>query len=560
MAFSLTGVLLLVNLTRFRFLSLVSVARKEAAENLRDPVIILDRRSTLAYINAAGKAAFGLSTSSLGMPLADLGPALSRIADLGAGEERELLVGPSGEGTPPRRFEARASSILMGKKTIGRTLILYDVTQRAAAEEALKEANRQLELGIAERTKVLESTNVRLTEELAHRTRAERRLSHEALHDPLTGLPNRSLLLSRIELAIARYQRNPKALYGLLFLDIDNFKQINDTYGHNAGDAFLTEIAQRLKKMPPRRGYGRPPRGRRVRRSPRRCRISRGHRHRGGSYRGTNFSIPIMIGQNSMVPTASVGLLHARPEIAEAGEALRDADIAMYRAKAEGKNKRVEFNTQLLTRVLEKNMLTRDLRGAIASGGIGLAFQPIVYIDGGLAGWEVLARWRHEEIGMISPDRFIPIAEESGLIVPLGTFVLLETLRTAALLRDSGLLIEKDGKMKYFFSVNVSGGPACLGRFRGSRFIQPRPLCPAAIPSSFGIDRKRDHTKPRGHRRKDKASFGKRTFLQAGRLWDRLFILGLFGSDPPRYRQNRPKLHRTDADGRKESNRSRAAS
>jgi len=138
-----------------------------------------------------------------------------------------------------------------------------------------------------------------------------------------------------------------------------------------------------------------------------------------------------------------------------AGDVLRDADIAMYRAKAGGRNRRMLFEAEMRLQETEHGRLKAGLRSAIASGGIRVAYQPIVRVGGGIAGWEALARWRSEEFGNVGPDRFIPLAEESGLILPLGTFILIETLKQAAAMRDAGL-IKVEGEYAPFFSVNVS--------------------------------------------------------------------------------------------------------
>lgn len=455
LAFSLTGVLLVVNLTRFRFLSLVSVARAEAMENLPDALLVFDQHSALAYANMAAKSALEIPSLAVGENISRLGPVLSSLANLGNGEERELVIAPSSSNPEARSFVARANTIRRGKRSAGLALVLHDVTRRAAAEMSLKELNQELEERITERTKTLEETNTRLTRELDYRARAERQLTHSALHDPLTGLPNRSLLLSRIEQSIARFHRNRTEVYGLLYINFDGFKEINDIHGHDAGDTFLCEIANRLK----------------------RCMRDVDTVARLGAdeyavlldgLHATSeiglaaerieeeISVPIKLGKNSVVPSASIGILASRPELLDAQEALRNADIAMYWAKTEGRNRSICFEEDMLAQVVEKNRLTNDLRAAIGANGISLAFQPIVHVDGSPAGWEVLARWKHPELGSISPDKFIHIAEESGLIVPLGTFVLLETLKTIASLRENSLLEPGNPETKPFFAVNVS--------------------------------------------------------------------------------------------------------
>ncbi|MFA6507974.1 MAG: EAL domain-containing protein [Treponemataceae bacterium] len=455
-AFSFTGIFLLINLKRLQFLPIVSVAREKALEDLREAVFIFDQTSCLAYSNAAADRLCNLSSRNIGAHIDALGPILSQLGDMHAGEEREITIEDGTAGEQRKRdYGARASEISNKGKTIGLTLVLHDITRRAAAEEALKTSYQQLEKKIEERTKAVRESNDRLKEELEHRIRMERQLSHTALHDPLTGLPNRNLLKSRIEQAIARYQREGTAQYGILFLDIDDFKQINDNFGHNAGDAFLCEIAARLKRS--------------VREVDTVSRLGgdefvvlldgvgiRLDIETAAERISDELTVPFKIGMNSIVPTASLGYLLSRPEISDAEDALRNADIAMYRAKTDGKNKRVAYTDQMLAHVQEKNRLTADLRLAIGNGQISLAFQPIVYLDGRTAGWEVLARWKHPDFGMIGPDRFIPIAEESGLIVPLGTFILLETLKQAAKLKAAAFFDQSGPDEELFFAVNVS--------------------------------------------------------------------------------------------------------
>jgi diguanylate cyclase (GGDEF)-like protein len=446
LAFSLTGLFLVLNLARFRFLVLVAFAQATAIEQLRDAVLILDRNGYLAYVNAAARSSFGIGAKDVGKKLVEIGSPFSELPIAHAGET-ELSHGP-------RRFETRSGDIVKGGRRIGSVVTFFDVTRRASAEEGLKEANLFLEHGIAERTRALEASNTKLTEELEHRTRAERQLYHDVLHDPLTGLANRSLALSRIEQFMVRCRRDPLMSYAVLYVDFDGFKTINDNLGHNVGDSFLCEVSARLKRS--------------VREMDLVARIGADEFVLLVDGLGIvenfeditdrvvdNLCVPITFGQNTVVPSASIGILIGRPDYKDPQQALHDAEIAMHRAKSAGRNLRVVFSEDLRLKANERNLLSTALRLAIASGGITLAYQPIVRMDGSLAGWEVLARWRHEELGPIGPDRFIPLAEESGLIIPLGTYVLIEALKTAASLRDLGLLGESGGWIP-FFSVNVS--------------------------------------------------------------------------------------------------------
>jgi diguanylate cyclase (GGDEF)-like protein len=452
LAFSLMGLLLVLNLARFRFLALVTTAHAIAIEQLRDAVLILDHDGNLAYMNAAARSCLGIGAMDVGKRVREMGPPFSELSFQGAevgpnelAEEAELSYGQ-------RRYETRSSGIVRGGRRIGHVVTFFDVTRRVTAEESLKEANRTLEQGIADRTKALEESNQRLREELDHRKRVEKQLSHDVLHDALTGLANRSLALGRIEQLMLRSRRDPALSYGILYLDIDRFRGINDTFGRNAGDSFLCEVSARLKRS--------------VREVDLVARVG------GDEFVvlldgfGTteNFeeitdrvadalSVPVSFVHNTVIPSAGIGILIGRPDFKDPEQVLHDAEIAMHKAKSAGRNIRAVFSEDMRLQVDERNLLSTALRMAIASGGISLVYQPIVRMDGFPIGWEVLARWRHEQLGPISPDRFIPLAEESGLIIPLGTYILIETLKTAVSLRDAGLL---DDRGTRFFSVNVS--------------------------------------------------------------------------------------------------------
>jgi diguanylate cyclase (GGDEF)-like protein len=451
-AFALSGLLLILSLSRYRFLAGLAEARTEIVEQLRNPVVVIDYAGWIAYANVAAHAALGLASRPEGTRLSDLGEPLSSLAEMRPGDRVELSLRGAAEGR--MEYEARAGSIGARGKELGTVITLFDVTRRILAEEALKETNSLLEGRIVERTRLLEESNSRLSMELEHRVRIERQLTYEALHDPLTGLANRSLLLSRIELAIMRRRREPSAGYGLLYIDFDGFRAVNDAYGHAAGDAFLREMANRIQLS--------------MRKSDTIARVGgdefvvlldepsgRAGVEEAADRLSEDLAVPAHVGDGSVSPSSSIGLLLGDESYSSAVDVLRDADIAMYGAKAEGRNRRVLFEEGMRSREDERSRLKSALRSDIASGLIKLAYQPIVRIRGAVAGWEALARWRSAEFGDVGPDRFIPLAEESGLIVPLGAFVLIEALRQASSLRDAGL-IKVEGEGAVFFSVNVS--------------------------------------------------------------------------------------------------------
>ena len=253
----------------------------------------------------------------------------------------------------------------------------------------------------------------------AERQQAESRLRHNALHDALTQLPNRNLLMTQLERALERMRRPPHHQFAVLFLDLDRFKLVNDSLGHLAGDHMLIMVARRLSDL--------------VRPGDLVARLG-----------GDEFVIlletvsgptdvlavtdrllqtlrqPLQLEQREVCATASIGIVIGSLGYRNATELLRDADIAMYRAKANGKNSYALFDPTLHQQVTERLQLEQDLRQAIAQQQLELYFQPIINLcDGAIWCLEALMRWRHPDRGLVSPDHFIPIAEETGLIVML---------------------------------------------------------------------------------------------------------------------------------------------
>ncbi len=269
------------------------------------------------------------------------------------------------------------------------------------------------------------------------RKRSEVKLAHQALHDPLTGLPNRALFLDRLGVALDRSRRTSPSI-AVLFLDVDNFKQINDTLGHAAGDRLLTGLADRLGVML------RP--------------MDTVARFGGDEFTflfeelagereavliaeriSRTASLPIPLEQGEASITVSIGIAMVTDANVSPDTVIREADAAMYRAKELGRSRYELFDEASRQRAAERLDLESGLRRGLERGELRVHYQPKVSLNGhlNLVGFEALVRWEHPDRGLIAPKDFIPLAEETGLMMQLGEYVLRDALRQVMRWRET---------------------------------------------------------------------------------------------------------------------------
>ncbi|MBF0166515.1 MAG: PAS domain S-box protein [Alphaproteobacteria bacterium] len=287
--------------------------------------------------------------------------------------------------------------------------------------------------------------------DITERKRTEQQLLHDAFHDGLTGLPNRALFMDRLGQALTRAKRDSSRSFAVMFLDLDRFKYVNDSLGHSAGDSLIVCIAKRLD-------------------------TSRRASDTVARLGGDEFALlieditsndsaqdiaerlrqsltkPVNLMGQEIFPTASMGIAIAHPDYERPEDMLIDADLAMYEAKSIGRDRIAVFTPAMRVHSSKQLELGSDLRRAFERNELVMFYQPIIAMETGrIAGFEALIRWRHATKGLVSPGDFIPLAEETGLIIPIGWWVIEESSK-----RMQDWNVKRSEDKHLMMSINIS--------------------------------------------------------------------------------------------------------
>ncbi len=398
------------------------------------------------YLNIFENAVEGIFQSTPDGRFLGVNPALARI--LGYSDPRKVLHGVKDIAVDLYVDPERRGEFVRILRERGRVTEFESQVRRRDGAVILISENARAVLKADGSLDYFEGTVMDVTQ----RKRLEDQLIHGALHDSLTGLPNRTLLIERLGRSLERARRKPGIMSAVLVLDLDRFKMINDSMGHLQGDRMLVAFARRLETfVPPGTTLARLD-------GDEFCILVEDLRdfnhatilaERLQEVLGTGFDLE----GTEVYAAASIGIAVGGAQTPGPEELLRDADTAMHRAKAAGKGRYEVFDVSMHAKAVQMMTLETDLRKALERMEFRLHYQPIVSLeDSSLMGFEALIRWAHPTLGMVPPMDFIPLAEDTGLIIPIGRWVLWQSCKQLV----EWQRVFQDGR-NLTMSVNLSG-------------------------------------------------------------------------------------------------------
>lgn len=411
----------------------------DVLETMQEGMIITDRDHVIRDVNIGALTMLGYHKEEIrNKPVERILPEGCDFNEIGQNNEFAFMLKTKKDKTLPVLI---SSSNLLDEwgESYGSVFLFQDLTQIKKIQQELLMSHDQLEQKVLERTRALNMANEELKNEIKSRIHMENEITKLAYYDQLTGISNKKLFIDYVN-EIIRRNKNKDMSLAILYLDLDSFKMINDTMGHQQGDALIKQVAERLlSRVRVRDSIARIDGDEFLILAQEQC--SDVSISTIASSLKDAFKHQFTLSGNDVHITASIGVAMYPVDGGDAETLIRNADIAMCKAKEKGKNKIVICDDSMKSNLQEVVDLTNQLYKAIGRNEFELYYQPQVDIEtSSIVGFEALLRWNHPELGLIPPGRFIPIAEKTGLILPIGEWVLKMACKQMKAWHDAGVV------------------------------------------------------------------------------------------------------------------------